>query len=352
LLATAGAQYVIASKFFPQIEAPYNNDWTESISNQHHWTSNGSLSLDDTDYKMGNHSVASFVPNGTSIWMRINDIGTFDCSEDTGYTELFFWIKWIHRNGTFPSSNATLRLFSESESSYFESDLTNLISNSSNKWSNTTVNNATLKIGPENQDWNPTNSPDWKSVTGLEFRLVWPTSANLTMKINDLHFLKYVSLPETGVFSESIISILVEGAMYFFINWILWAGILFLTVKAFHEKGGPWTRSFIIIGHVFSINVIYWLVSAALLSTLPPLYLSLTLQNETNAVSALIQERWQPNWAYQLSFLYLPVVTEVWTAVLCAIAVRFLCEITWERAASIAMIVFLIRFALRFFLSL
>jgi len=339
------AQSVIASKFFPQIEAPDNDKWTESVAL---WTSNGVIS-NDTDRIIGNNSIKSLVSNGTSIWMKITDIGTFDCSGDKGYTELFFWIKWVHENGTFPS-NATLRLFSGSESSYFELVLTNLISNSSDEWSNATVNNETLKIGP-GQGWESVNSPDWKSVTGLEFRLEWPDSANLTMKIDDLHFRRYVSLLETGAFSGSIISILIYAIMDFSMNWILWAGVLLLTVKAFREKGGPWMTFFIIIGHVFSVTVIYWLASAVLVSTLPPLNLPLTSQKETIPVDGLIQERWQPNWAYQLSFLYFPLLREIWTAVLCAVAIRFLCGITWQRAASIAVIAFLFRFVLRLFLG-
>jgi len=338
-------QSVIASKFFPQIETPDDDDWTESMAL---WASNGDRS-NDTDRIVGNYSIRSFVPNGTSIWMRITGIGTFDCSGDRGYTELFFWIKWVHQNETFPS-NATLRLFSGSEGSYFELDLTNLISNLNNEWSNATVNNETLKIGP-GQGWELINSPDWKSITGLEFRLAWPASADLTMKIDDLHFRKYVSFVETGAFRGSMTSILIYAVMDFSMNWILWAGVLLLAVKAFREKGGPWTIFFIIIGHVFSVTVIYWLASAALVSTLPPLNLPLTSQKETIPVDGLIQERWQPNWAYQLSFLYLPLLREIWTAVLCAIAIHFLCEITWRRATSITVIAFLFRFALRLFLG-
>jgi hypothetical protein len=330
-------QYVYASKGLRQIGTPDNDDWTEFISNQHNWTSNGNLLLDGTDYKrgneVGNHSITSFVPNGTSIWMRITDIGTFNCSGKRGYTELFFWIKWVHENGTFPSFNATLRLFSESESSYYELDLTNIISNSSNEWSNATANNTTLKIGPGNQEWNPINSPNWESVTGLEFRLAWPTSANLTMKIDYLHFLKYASLLETGAFSSgSMIYVLMYGVMNFCINWFLWGGVLLLVVKAFGEKVGPWKRFFIIIGHVFSISVIDWLALAALLLTLSPFYSV-------------------PLWVSQLSF-YIFLVIEIWTAVLCSIPIRLLCGITWRRATTIALIAFSFRFVLRFLLGL
>lgn len=334
-------QYVAYSKYFLETRTPDDDDWTESLMNQHNWTSNGSPSLDDTDYKMGNadgnHSVKSLVFNGTSIWMKITDVGPLDCSIDTGYKELFFWIKWTHENGAFPSSGATLRLFSGSESSYFESSLTGLMA-SSDEWTN-----ATLKFGPD-QGWSSNNSPDWQSVTGLEFRLVWGTPANLTMKIDSLYFRKYVSSLETGAFSGAIIPILMQAAVTFSMNWILWAGILLMIAKVFREELGPWTAFFVIIGYVFMATVVYTIASAVLLSTLPTLNLPL----EAGDVNVLIFERWSPYLAYQVAS-YLLLAGEVWIAALCAIAIRLLRGITWGKAASISVVAFVIRFVLRLF---
>ena len=345
------SRYVIASKFFMRAETPDDDDWTEPESVSL-WSSSGSLLPDDADYKVGNHSVKSSVSNGTSIWMKITDLGPFDCSGDRGYKELFFWIKWIHQNGTFPT-NATLRLFSESENEYFELNLTAFIS-SSNKWSNSTVNNATLEVGPENLNWNQVNSSDWKNVTGLEFRLAWLVPANLTMKIDDLHFRRYVPFLETGVFSEVIISTLMSVAVVFLMNWIVRAGILLLTIKVFHEKGGPWTKFFIIIGHVFIVTVVYELASAALFSTLPTLNLPVktlpaATEEEASAVNALIEKRWYPNWAYW--GFYLPFVREIWMAALCVIPIYLLCKIAWRKAAGISLTAFLIRTTLRLFIG-
>ena len=344
LFSMVVVQYVAASKFFLETRTPDDDDWTESLTNQH-WTSNDSPSLNETDYKMGNavgnHSVESLVFNNISIWMKITEIGPLDCSEDTGYEELFFWIKWIHENGTFPSSGATLRLFSGSESSYFERSLTSFISTSSGEW-----NNATVPLGSESQGWDSTNSPDWQSVTGLEFRLVWPAPANLTMKIDGLYFRKYVSPIETGAFSGAIISILIQAAVPVSMNWILWAGVLLLVAKVFREEVGPWTVFFVIIGHVFITTVVYTIAGAVLLSTLPALDLPLA-----DDINVLIYEMWSPYWAYQV-WLYLPLVGEVWIAVLCAIVVRLLRGITWGKAASISVVAFIIRFILRFFFGI
>ena len=96
------SQYIVASKLLLENRTPENDDWTESLINQHKWVSNGSPSIDDADYQMGNvdgnHSIASSVLTETSIWMKITDIDSINCSE-TGYNELFFWIKWTHEDG-------------------------------------------------------------------------------------------------------------------------------------------------------------------------------------------------------------------------------------------------------------
>jgi len=108
--------------------------------------------------------------------MNITDIGQFNCSGETGYKVLSFRIKWIRQNEIFPSSNATLRLFSNNQNSYFELDLLNLI-NSSDTWANVTV-----KVGSDNPNWKSPNSSDWEAITGLEFKLAWSDAANLTME--------------------------------------------------------------------------------------------------------------------------------------------------------------------------
>lgn len=351
MLSVMVEHYVFASKFFPESRTPDDENWTESVSL---WASNGSLSLDDSDYKVGNYSVRSFVSNGTSIYVNITDIGPFDCSEDTGYKELFFRIKWIHGSRTFPS-NATLRFFSENESSYFELDLTDLISTSSGEW-----NNATVALGPESQDWDSTDS-NWRNITGLEFRLMWLTSANTTIKIDDLHFGKYVSFLETRAFSEAvIIDVLMWAAVAFSMNWILWALILIMIAKVFREEVGPLTRFFVIIGHAFSIAVVYAIASAVLFSVLPALNLPL----DANAADALMQESWYSHWAFQLWYYLLPFVyyiyapspllflLGIWMMALCTIAIHSLREVTWGRAASICVVALIIRSILRFFFPL
>ncbi len=335
------SQYIVASKLLLENRTPENDDWTELLTNQHNWTSNGSPSIDETDYKMGNsdgnHSITSSVLTETSIWLKITDTGSINCSE-TGYNELFFWIKWTHEEGLSPSLG-TLKLFSGSEESYFESDITGLLK-SNGEWTN-----ATLNVGPD-QGWTSNNSPDWQSITGIEFRLDWSSSANLTMKIDGLFFRKFSSPLITGEFSILLPSLLIQLVLNFAMNWILWAGILILVAKLFNEDLGRWNIVFIIIGYSFIVTLVYTLVSVVPLSTLPILNVPL----DADAFNALIDVSWRPLLAYQL-WLYIPVIGEVWIAALGAVAVRLMKETTWSKAATISAIAFAIRFLLRLFLG-
>ena len=330
-------QYVAYSKLFLENRAPENDDWTESLANQHNWLSNGSLSIDEADYKMGNtdgnHSTASSIPNETNLWMKLTDLGPLSSSGESGYIELFFWIKWTHEEEESPNSG-TLKLFSSSEDSYFEKDITSFLA-SNGEWAN-----ATLNVGPD-QGWTSNNSPNWQSITGAEFSLGWSASANLTMKIDGLFFRKFSSPVATGEFSALLLPVIIQVAMTFAINWLLWSGILILVGKLFQEDLGKWNVFLVIFGYAFIATCVYTLASAGVLSTLPPLNVPL----DTAAFNAALNEAWGPLPAYQ-AWLYLPVIGEVWIAALGAVVVHLKRETTWSKAATIAAVAFGIRFLL------
>lgn len=345
LLAIASTlvfQFIYNSKQLYENRLPEDDDWAEALTNSHSWVSNGLPSIDDTDYKMGNsdgnHSVTSSVLNETSIWLKITDFDSVNCSEEKGYTELFFWINWINEAETFPSSG-TLKLFSSSEDSYFESDITDLLS-SSGEWTNTT-----LKVGSD-QAWSPSNSPDWRNITGIEFNLVWLDPANLTMKVDGLFFRNFVSPIEAIGFSGAMLSLFVSVAFSVAMNWILWAGIVVIVAKLFGEELGRWNVFFIIIGHAFIVTAVYTLASALAFSSLP--ILSLPLDYDLQI--AVFNEAWLPNLAYQVGTLML-WVGEVWIAALSAVVIRLMKNTTWGKAATIAAVAFGIRFILRLFIG-
>jgi len=319
LLATAVLQSVVASKYSFLTATPDNDNWTESASL---WNSNDTPSVDGAEGVVGNYSVKSSVTNNTYIWMNITGIGQFNCSGETGYKALSFRIKWIHQNETFPSSNATLRLFSNNQNSYFELNLIDLI-NSSDTWANVTV-----EVGQDNP--NSLNSPDWGNITGLEFKLAWSNAANLTLKIDDLHFGKYVSW-FTAAASDVIIISSLNVSIAFFFNWAIYGVFLLMFMRIFHGKTGSLTKFFVVIGHVFIVTTVYILVNALLFSTLP------------QVTAETFQEKWVSNWAFQLGY-YLDFAFKAWMAVLFAIAMHFFSQLTWTKAALISAITLILSY--------
>ena len=280
------SQYVLASKLSIENRTPENDDWTESLTNLHNWTSNGELAIDEIDYEMGNadgnHSITSSVADETGIWMKITDIGPVNSSE-TDDTELFFWIKWTRENGS-PSSG-TLKLLSGNEDSYFETEITSFLG-SNGEWVN-----ATLNIGPD-QGWTTNNSPDWQSITGIKFSLDWSDSANTTMKIDGLFFRKFSSPLVTGGFEAVILTVIIQVLINSAINWVLWAGILIIVGKLFQEDLGRWNVFFVIFGHAFIATVFYTLLNVIPLSTLPMLQVPL----DADAFNAMLNAVWVPFW--------------------------------------------------------
>jgi hypothetical protein len=338
IASTVVFQFVYNSKQLYENRLPEDDGWTEALANSHSWVSNGLPSLDNTDYKMGNISVVSSVLNETSIWLKLTDFDSVECSGEKGYSELFFWVKWVNEAETVPSSG-TLRLFSGGEESYFESTLTEF-SSSSGEWTN-----ATLKVGSD-QAWSSNNSPDWQKITGIEFRLDWLDAANLTMKIDGLFFRNFVSPIEDLGFSTAMLSLFVSSAFSIAMNWILWAGIVFIVAKLFGEELGRWNVFFVIIGHAFIVTAVCTLVTALAFSSIPVVSLPL----DYNLQMAVFNETWLPNLAYQAGTLIL-WAGEVWIAALGAVVIRLMKNTTWGKAAAIAVVAFAVRFILRLFIG-
>ena len=330
------SQYVVASKLLVETRTPETDDWTEMLVTPHNWTSNGSPSWDAADYQMGNaegnYSISSLATDNTTIWLKLTDIDPVNCSEDA-QKELFFWIKWVNEGESSPTSG-TLKLFSGNEESYFESDITSFLT-SSGEWANVTLNVGSGK------SWTSYNSPDWQSITGLKFELNWPSSANLTMKIDGLFFRQFVPYLDAvgtgGVIQITLISL----GMPFIVDWMLWSAILLVVAKLFQEDLGRWANLLVIIGYTYITYAVYTLLNTAFLASLP----SINWYLNSSLAQAALNELWVPLPAYTIS-LYLPVIGSIWTALLAGVVVRLILDTNWRKALTIALVAFGVNFVL------
>ena len=327
LIVTAGLQYASATKVSDEEPMISRDEWTESVTWIAQWTSNGELAR-DADEILGNYSFASFVANNATAWMKLTGIGSFNCSSQTGYERLSFWIKWGHQDEMSDVPNATLKVSSGNGDDFFELDIGSKLSNSSAEW-----RIVKADLGPNSEGWVDLGSPKWENITGLELRLIWPSPANLTMKLDDLYFAKFAPLIVyffTGWFGSVMTS-----ALGFFILWGLYGGALLLVIKlVFGEKVGAWKTLFVVVGYLFSVRIVYLVVTVVLLSALP----NIRLEN--------LAQVWYPTLPYQV-MLYSSFVTDVWMAALCAIAVRSYYSFTWKKAIGIAVLAGLLTFTLR-----
>ena len=247
---------------------------------------------------------------------------------------MFFWINWTSEAGASPTSGS-LKLFSGSEDSYFETDIDSLLP------SNAEWGNITLNVGPD-QGWTLNNSPDWQNVTGIEFELVWSDSANLTMKIDGLFFRIFASSIERGTIYIEFVSVIIQAG----ITWVIWAGLLILVAKLFNEDLGKWNVFFIIIGYVFVVTVVTNIVTAVLASNLPEL--TYLLDATSTYYYARNSDAWVSNVAYQL-LTPLLWIGYIWTTALSALVIRQLKEVTWGKALTIAVVAFAARILLSAF---
>lgn len=172
----------------------------------------------------------------------------------------------------------------------------------------------------------------------------------------------YVSLLTFTSFGGLVVPYLINTAFHFFINWIMYAAILFLIIKMSRIETEPWTMFYILIGYVFSVTIVYALANAALISALPSINLptpawkawdpqatSEEVKAAVDVVNQKLQENWYPLWAFQ-ALPYLSYAIDVWTAALCAVAIRSSHEVTWSKAIVISAIASAIVLILRTFI--
>ena len=333
LVLTTGSQYASASKIFDEEPMINRDEWTELIAWTPHWGSNGEVKR-DTDKVVGNYSVTSSITDNTHIWLNLTEIGTFNCSRQSGYERLSFWIKWKSHNQTFMPPNATLRLLSNNNG-YFKLDFKHGLSNSSDEW-----RNVKIDIGPESEsyeDWKHVGSPDWEKVTGMQFMLAWGGPGNLTMRIDDLYFAEF--LPVARYFFSGLYGSLTMSAINFLISWGVYGIIIYLVLMIFGEKVDSGKKLFLVVGYLFSVRIVHILVAVALIPALP----EIRLEN--------LAQIWYSTLSYQ-AIGYFSLVTDVWIALLCAIAVRSLCTLKWGKAISISALASVINFILMSFMAI
>jgi hypothetical protein len=314
-----GGQYISGTKFFLENPKPENDLWTEKPSNSEPflWNSNDNIAFDNNDYIIGNFSISSSLTNSSLIWMRLTDIGSFNCSKEE-YSRLSFRIKWINEANVTPT--AVLQLFSlNNESNRFELDIGPLVANSTDVWANVTVSLATdswIKV--------PEGLPSWANVTGIGFQLLWSSTADFTAKIDDLFFGKYVLISSLSTFGMQLLYSVMRSGVDLLLEWLILSGIVLLALKSFSDWNGSWKNLLSCVGYIYSTSIVYFGVLAVLFLVLPPILLPY------NITYLEYIDLYQGSWGIPTSILTL--LSYGWAIILCTVACKKLEAFSWSKA--------------------
>jgi len=210
-----------------------------------------------------------------------------------------------------------------------------------------------------------TYSGTWLDVVfNVNDTKIEPTTVGLT----------YSAFLSTNFFGDYLLSNVIVGTLAFFFGWLIYAGALLIIVKVFSEevskekskkgseeiseeegkKRSSWRPFFIFVGYVFSVFIARAAVNAVLISTLPEINFQAAIWPPTQAEVILANENriatWEPTLVFQAG-IYFNLLVEIWFAILGAIAVHASREITWGKAAMMAVLAYLIYFLLRLFIG-
>jgi len=171
--------------------------------------------------------------------------------------------------------------------------------------------------------------------------------------------LTYSSLLATNFYGGILPPVLIQTALLFFFNWVIYAGVLLLVMRAFSEKKGSWSPFFILVGYAFSILIIQSAAITLLIATLPEIHLNITswpppVRDEVT-VARSFSETWGPTLANQaLAYLTFPLINfiDIWLVLLSVVAVQAFSETTWGKAVMISATAFVLRFFLRLLLGI
>jgi hypothetical protein len=337
----SGFYYNLYSKTYYEQTSPTISNlsaWTVTPSL---WTINpsGAISSNYLDYlnstAYGNSSIQFSVSNASSISLTLSGIGNVDCGSN-GFKSLSMRIKQVD---TVVPTNATLTLFSLTQTDRYQRDLTSFVSNSTliGSW-----NNITVPVG-QTSGWQTAGNPQWGNITGLKLDLNYGSNGTITIRMQGLFFRGVFETPLKTDFGTYIFGIMSTTAFQFIEEWIILSAIIFLLIKAF--KGNVvWKPLFVAIGCALVVLIVQSLINIIAVSTLSivnyPVELLTGLPGEAELVISNISAQ---TVTYTTIVTFTTLAIYVWTAALSAIIIRDLIpEYTWRKSISIAAIAVLL----------
>jgi hypothetical protein len=356
LVANVGYFYISASKVSVEQTVPaglLENEWTQ---NSTLWTNQAGVQISTSDDFVngttyvgseyyGNSSLAFSTANNTQLAIEILQIGTVNCSNPDGYNKVSFRLKF--NEPSVKPTEVLIRMFSANSSENFFKSLTSDFAGSMvDIW-----NNETITLGSE--DWSSSSpSADWSSITGLRLEFTWSQSSNITALIDGLFFHGPFKSWMDIYGTNYLLNVALSSVMQFAISWIILSGLIYMLSKFL---GGTmvWRIVLIAIGVALITLAILAILNAAGSSTLSnlqyPFELTAGFKGETAADAAYTKITDQL-YISDIIGRYGWIVIQIWTAILCSIAVHILAAFTWTKSFLVGALAYVINLIIGTFL--
>lgn len=348
LVANVGYFYVSAAKVSFEQTVPagtIDSEWTQNVTL---WTSsvqNISFSddfLNGTTYLLsqyyGNSSLAFSTTNNTQVWMQLQGIGPVNCTSPAAYDKLSFRLKW---SGPLTNPvNVTIQLFSANSSgSFYKSLEPDFASSVGGQW-----NNETMLLGTEGNWSASSGTPDWTNIVGLKLDFNWQESSNITLQIDGVFFHgpieSYFDIYGMGYLANVALS----NVLQFTITWVILAALVYLLAKFL---GGQlvWRIVLIPIGAALITLFVLAVVNLIATASVPNVSYSFELLSgfkgepvTDSAYNSIIDQTQIAN----MVGMYAWYAVQIWTAVLCSVAVRVLAGFTWTKSILVGAMAYVI----------
>ncbi len=284
-----GYEYAQFSKTYTEQTTP-TIDQLGNFINATAWQSSSNVALTNNFDDFFNYSVyvAGFgLPptdsnayyslfGNSSLQMQANDTNTIvaaltnttnvDCSP-SGFQNLSITLKQMQPEVS--PQNVTLTLYSLSDTSFYQYDLTSDLSSASTigQW-----NNLTITLGPNATGWTESGSPTWSNITSLSLSITYPTSSNITIQVGALFFhgeyLTPIQYNSTGI----LLQFLQLFTLQFIFSWFILTGLIYILCRYLLKSAVLWKPLFTAIGFAMMVMVIRALVNFAAALTMPTVY--------------------------------------------------------------------------------
>ncbi|MDR0373315.1 MAG: hypothetical protein LBI79_07165 [Nitrososphaerota archaeon] len=212
---------------------------------------NFSLQLDATDAR----SLSATLFNTTNV----------DCGGD-GFKDLSIAIKLVQPQSV--PQNATLTLYSLTDSNYFTYDLTSDLATASavNQWGN-----LVIPVGPDAKGWSETGNPQWNNITSLSFQFDYTDNQDITIRIGALFFRGLYLTPIEYNTVGVLVPFLQLFAARFAVTWLLLTCLIYLICKGL-KSAVLWKPLCVALGFALMVMVIRAAVSLVATAAMSVIY--------------------------------------------------------------------------------